>query len=460
VLFRSKSRKRERETTEEPEELREIDELKTKKPRASSDEEENDFQALRIDPSIAKKLKEKSITTLFEVQKKVYQPIYDGKNVIVASLTGSGKTLSFVLPIIQKCKDKGILKQEKPVCMVMAPTRELSIQVGREFSDLNNEEFKFKVVMIYGGVPMDDQINKLRQGCDIIVGTPGRIIDMIERGELNLSKIRSVILDEADKMLSMGFQEQIEDIFSKIYKVRAQIQVCLFSATIEKWVKDVVGKIIKNQENSESIFIDLVKNLSERTPKTVQHLGVNCLKSDRVTTMADLILCYGGKSKATIVFVNTKRECNELMISDKIKQEVQIIHGDINQKQREATIEGFRKGKFKCLVATDVASRGLDIPIVDLVIQSEPPKEVDTYIHRAGRTARAGRSGTCITLYSKYTENLLQRVEQKAKIKVKRIGAPQRSDIIEASMRDTNHALISIDDSMIQLFQNQAKKIN
>jgi ATP-dependent RNA helicase DDX21 len=125
------------------------------------------------------------------------------------------------------------------------------------------------------------------------------------------------------------------------------------------------------------------------------------------------------------------------MISDKVKEEVQIIHGDINQTQREATLTAFRNGKVKCLVATDVASRGLDIPSVDLVIQSEPPKDIDSYIHRAGRTARAGRSGTCITLYTRYTECLLERIEQKAKIKIKRIGAPQKKDIIEASIRDT-----------------------
>jgi ATP-dependent RNA helicase DDX21 len=145
------------------------------------------------------------------------------------------------------------------------------------------------------------------------------------------------------------------------------------------------------------------------------------------------------------------------MISDKIRQEVQIIHGDINQKQREATIEGFKKGKYKCLVATDVASRGLDIPMVDLVIQSEPPKEIDTYIHRAGRTARAGRSGVCITLYSKFTEGLLTRIEQKAKFKFVRKGAPQKKDIIDSSIRDIKHSISTLDDSVIKPFTESAE---
>lgn len=442
-------KKRERSESEET-----VEKINTKKQKIN-EQDEDDFTSLGIDKNVVEKLKEKSIVSLFEVQKKVFKPIYGGKNTICASLTGSGKTLSFVLPILQRNKDKERFNHKIPVCMVMAPTRELSIQVAREFSDLNSKNFDFKVALIYGGVSIEDQIHKLRAGVDIIVGTPGRIMDMIERGQLILKDIRTVVLDEADKMLSMGFEEQIVDIFNKIYNARSKIQVCLFSATIERWVRDVANKIIKGEQE----YIDLVKDLGGRTPKTVQHLAVNSLKSDKVTTIADLILCYGGINKSTIVFVNTKRECNDLMISDKIKQEVQIIHGDINQKQREATIEGFKKGKFKCLVATDVASRGLDIPMVDLVIQSEPPKEVDTYIHRAGRTARAGRSGICITLYSRYTEGLITRIEQKAKIKFKKIGAPQRNEIVESSIRDIKTAISDIDDSMIKLFQKSSTNL-
>jgi ATP-dependent RNA helicase DDX21 len=290
------------------------------------------------------------------------------------------------------------------------------------------------------------------------VGTPGRIIDMCERGNLKLDKIKTVVLDEADKMLTMGFQEQIEDIFKKIYDVKKEkeVQVCLFSATIQPWVKQVAMNIMNNREH---VFIDLVKNLENKTPKTVQHLSVQCLKSERVTSIADLILCYGGKNKSTIVFVNTKNECNSLMISEKIKQEVQIIHGDINQRQREATIEGFKKGKFKCLVATDVASRGLDIPSVDLIIQSEPPKDVDTYIHRAGRTARAGREGVCITLYTKIQEDLLKRITKQAKIQFKKVGAPQREDIIDSNLRDITHSIEKVDGSIKTLFGESAKKL-
>ena len=452
---------------EKKEELLKSDSKPKKRKRSYSgielplpEETVDDFEKYNIDKNIVDRLKLKQIESLFEVQKKVYNPIYQGKNVIVASLTGSGKTLAFVLPTLMRYIDKKELNQSRPKILVMAPTRELSIQTGREYSDLSSKNLSFKTVLIYGGVSMDDQIEKLRSGCDIIVGTPGRIIDMIERGHLKVDKINTIILDEADKMLDMGFEESITDIYKKITETdkdkRRDVQVCLFSATIESWVRKVAKKIIPKEDE---IFIDLVKDLGNKTPKTVTHLAVNCIKSEKTTTIADLILCYGGRNKSTLVFVNTKKECSDLMISDKIKEEVQIIHGDINQAQREATLTAFRNGKVKCLVATDVASRGLDIPSVDLVIQSEPPKDIDSYIHRAGRTARAGRSGTCITLYTRYTECLLERIEQKAKIKIKRIGAPQKKDIIEASIRDTYKSLMTIDDSMIKLFTEDAKKL-
>ena len=428
--------------------------------------EPDDFETYKIHPKIVERLKLKQIESLFEVQKKVYNPIYSGKNVIVSSLTGSGKTLAFVLPTLMRYIDKKELNQSRPKILVLAPTRELSIQTGREYSDLSTKDLYFKTVLIYGGVSMEDQIDKLKSGCDIIVGTPGRVIDMIERGHLKVDLIQTLILDEADKMLDMGFEESITDIYKKIVdnekekngkeKSKKDIQVLLFSATIESWVRKVARKIIPKEDE---IFIDLVKDLGNKTPKTVTHLAVQVIKSEKTTTIADLILCYGGKNKSTLVFVNTKKECSDLMISDKVKEEVQIIHGDINQAQREATLTAFRNGKVKCLVATDVASRGLDIPSVDLVIQSEPPRDIDSYIHRAGRTARAGRSGTCITLYTRYTECLLEQIEQKAKIKIKRIGAPQKKDIIEASIRDTYKNLMSIDDSMIKLFSENAKKL-
>ena len=264
--------------------------------KIKTNDDEDDFQALGIDERISDKLKANSIVSLFDVQKAVFKPVYKNQNIIVASLTGSGKTLSFVLPLVQKAIDENKFKSKSPYLMVITPTRELSVQVASQFTDLSSNELSFKTVLIYGGVSIEDQskiiiklVYKLRSGAQIIVGTPGRIVDMIERGELNLKNIDTVVLDEADKMLSMGFQEQIENIFNKIYEHKEKIQVCLFSATIESWVKSVADKITRGNELK---YIDLVKDLGGRTPKTVQHLAVNCLKSDKLTTIADLSISY------------------------------------------------------------------------------------------------------------------------------------------------------------------------
>ena len=346
----NKKREKERSRDSTPQKDSKKDKIGKKRKRSFSGidlpdlEDQDDFSHYKINENIIERLKLKQIESLFEVQKKVFNPIYKGESVIVSSLTGSGKTLAFVLPTLQRCIDNKLFNQTIPRILVMSPTRELSIQTAREFSDLSSKNLSFRTVLIYGGVSIEEQIDKLKAGCDIIVGTPGRIMDMIERNHLKVDKINIIILDEADRMLDMGFEESITDIYNKITQTQKnnKIQVCLFSATIESWVRQVARKIIPNKDE---IFIDLVKDLSNKTPKTVSHLAVNCIKSEKTTTIADLIICYGGKNKSTLVFVNTKRECNDLMISDKIKQEVQIIHGDINQAQREATLSAFRMEK-------------------------------------------------------------------------------------------------------------------
>ncbi len=168
----------------------------------------------------------------------------------------------------------------------------------------------------------------------------------------------------------------------------------MFSATIPRWVEQIANQFLKPGHTK----IDLVKDLKNKTSKTVKHLAINCPYQNRISTLADVLICYGGGQ--TIVFTSTKKEANDLLLSEKIKKDIEVMHGDIAQNQREVTLKRFKEKKFSVLVATDVASRGLDIPSVDLVVQIEPPKDTETYIHRSGRTARAGRSGTCITFYT------------------------------------------------------------
>lgn len=178
----------------------------------------------------------------------------------------------------------------------------------------------------------------------------------------------------------------------------------------------------------------MVGNLKNKTSKGVQHLIINCPYQNRVPALADILICYG--TGQTIIFTQTKAECNQLLLSDKIKNKIEVMHGDIAQNQREVTLKRFKDKKFQVLVATDVCSRGLDIPSVDLVVQIEPPADPETYIHRSGRTARAGRSGICITFYTHRQVSLIQHIQSKVGVEFTKIGVPQPEQVIKASSRD------------------------
>ena len=287
---KSKIKNQELDSDNESEIKLNLKEKDTKSKRKDSNANKTcDLESFGLSEEIINKLKERNIMSLFEIQQKVFNPIFNGENVIAASLTGSGKTLAFILPIIEKCIKKKRFNHSNPLALVLAPTRELAIQIANEFSSLASKNSKdanyYKVGLCYGGTNLDDQKMLLRKGCDIIVGTPGRVLDMINRGEINLEDLKYGVLDEADKMLEMGFQEPIEEIYSNIYKVRKTLQVCLFSATIHKWVLETAKKIMNNQEHT---FINLVKNLEGRCAVGVEHLAVNCIKSEKITTIADL----------------------------------------------------------------------------------------------------------------------------------------------------------------------------
>lgn len=248
---------------------------------------------------------------------------------------------------------------------------------------------------MYGGKPIDDQTYALRRGVDIFVGTTGRVKDHIERKNFDFSSLKYAVLDEADRMLDMGFKEDVETIMGTIKSAGPQnVQTLMFSATVPYWVQQIAREFLKQGYG----FIDLVKDLKKKTAKCIQHLAINCPYQNREAALADILTCYGGGQ--TIIFCGQKKEANQIKLSDKIKKDIEVIHGDIGQREREIALEKFKTKKCDVLIATDVASRGLDIPGVDLVVQVEPPKDAETYIHRSGRTARAGRSGVCITFYT------------------------------------------------------------
>jgi len=419
--------------------------------------EEGDFSNFNISKKTIKKLKANGVDHLFPVQTATFKAANEGYDVIVQARTGTGKTLAFCLPILEQLR---VLEDEictgnqrSPVILTLAPTRELAIQIYKEFEKYKSK--KMNVSCFYGGSPYDKQENELWNGIDILVGTPGRILDHMHRGALKMDKIKHVILDEADRMMDMGFQESLDEILSSSYTQDKKPQTLLFSATVPAWLKNTAKKYM----GAETKTFDLIGTSVNKGSTTVEHKAIKCSYWERAATIKDIIQVYSGKHGKTIVFTATKQEANELALNSVINMDSQVLHGDIPQKQREITLQGFRNSKFNCLIATDVAARGLDIPEIDLVIQTEPPKDVESYIHRAGRTGRAGRNGVCIIFYKPGQEYGVAAVEHKAGVNFIRIGAPQQADLIKSSASDSVRALEQVKEDVLEYFLPSAKEL-
>lgn len=326
--------------------------------------------------------------TLFPVQVKSFDTMTSGRDLMGRSKTGSGKTLAFALPIIERIRNHRISTNSgkpTPQALVLLPTRELSSQVAAEFQKIAPD---LKIVNMVGGVSYDVQRNALRRGVDVLVCTPGRLMDTMDQGVLDLSQVEIAVLDEADMMLKVGFQEAVERIFNDLPPSR---QTVLWSATFPKWVAQVSKQFLKTPE-----FIDLVGSDEHKTPDTVTHKAICIQSKHRAKVLGSLIQTYGEGGQC-LIFTETKRESDELRLAlDSTKS--RALHGDLSQSQRQDTIKGFREGRFQTIVCTDIAARGLDIANVDLVIHYRLPNDRENFVHRSGRTGRAGRKGMCFYL--------------------------------------------------------------
>ncbi|XP_074152672.1 ATP-dependent RNA helicase DDX50-like [Sminthopsis crassicaudata] len=420
------------------------------------EQKEGAFSRFPISEETIKLLKARGVTYLFPIQVKTFSPVYEGKDLIAQARTGTGKTFSFAIPLIEKLQrdQEEMKKNRSPKVLVLAPTRELANQVAKDFQDITR---KLSVACFYGGTPYQGQINHIRRGIDILVGTPGRIKDHLQSGRLDLSKLRHVVLDEVDQMLDMGFADQVEDIIHGSYKTGSEDnpQTLLFSATCPQWVYKVAKKYMKTKYEE----VDLVGKMIQKTATTVEHLAIQCHWSQRAAVIGDVIQVYSGNDGRAIIFCETKKNVAEMALNPHIKQNAQCLHGDIAQSQREITLKGFREGSFKVLVATNVAARGLDIPEVDLVIQSSPPQDVESYIHRSGRTGRAGRTGICICFYQPNERGQLKYVEGKAGITFKRVGVPTTMDLVKSRSVDAIRSLASVSFVAVEFFRPSAQRL-
>ncbi|XP_042360575.1 nucleolar RNA helicase 2 [Plectropomus leopardus] len=428
----------------------------SEKETETPEQKEGAFSNFRISQVTIDKLKARGVSYLFDIQVKTFNPVYDGEDVIAQARTGTGKTFSFAIPLVEKLQRDSaeFARGRAPKVLVLTPTRELAIQVAKDFKDISK---RVSLACFYGGSSYNPQIDAIRNGIDILVGTPGRIKDHLQNHKLDLSKLKHVVLDEVDQMLDMGFAEQVEEILATSYKKDSDSnpQTLLFSATCPPWVYEVAKRYMR----PGCKHVDLIGKKTQKAATTVEHLAIACHWSQRAAVLGDVIQVYSGSHGRTIVFCETKKEANELSLNASIKQSAQSLHGDIPQKQRETTLKGFRNGAFEVLVATNVAARGLDIPEVDLVVQCSPPKDVESYIHRSGRTGRAGRTGVCICFYQRKEEDQLRYVENKAGITFRRVGVPTANDIIKSSSKDAVRFLDSVPVTAIAYFRESAEKL-
>ncbi|XP_077310410.1 nucleolar RNA helicase 2-A-like [Lithobates pipiens] len=432
------------------------EESKTEEEEINLEKIEGDFSKFPICQETVANLKAKGVAYLFPIQTKTFHTAYSGKDVVVQARTGTGKTFSFAIPLIEKLiQDKAPLAQGRPPrVLILTPTRELAIQIMNEIRSISK---KLKTCCFYGGSPYQQQVFSIKTGLDILVGTPGRIRDLVQNYKLNLTALKHVVLDEVDMMLEMGFAEQVEEILSVRYTsdTEKNPQTLLFSATCPDWMYNVAKKYMQKEFSK----IDLVGHRSQRAAITVEHLAIECNRFQKTAVLGDIIQVYSGSHGKTIVFCDSKLEAHELSTNGSLKQSAKALHGDLQQKEREVILKGFRNGSFEILIATNVAARGLDIPEVDLVVLYSAPREADAYVHRSGRTGRAGRTGICISLYEPRDRHCLPMVERSTGIKFKRVGIPSILNVAESSSADAIKSLESIPADVIEHFKIYAEEL-
>ena len=367
-----------------------------------------------IDKRIVKAIKEMGFKQFSPIQAQSIPEILEGKDIIGQAQTGTGKTAAFGIPLLQSID----LSIEGMQGLVLCPTRELAMQAADEIRKFAKYMWGIRVLPVYGGQEIYKQIKALKGNVQIIVGTPGRVMDHMRRHTIKLDELKMVVLDEADEMLNMGFREDMEEILSKIPH---EHQTVLFSATMPKAILDITGQFQKNP-----ILIKTVKK--ELTVQAIKQYYYQVRKEDKKEASARLLEYYA--PKRTLIFCNTKRMVEELAEDLKTRGFfAEGLHGDLTQNVRDRVMDSFKNGTAQVLIATDVAARGLDIDDVEAVINYDVPQDIEYYVHRIGRTGRAGRSGRSFTLVSGKEIYKIHDIEKVCKSKMKERTIPAASDI-------------------------------
>ncbi len=377
------------------------------------------FSELALNDAILSSLESMGFDTPTPIQAAAIPHLLEGKDALGKAQTGTGKTAAFSLPLLNKLN----LKQRKPQAIILAPTRELAIQVAAEIKTLGQNIKGLKVLEIYGGASIVDQMRALKSGAHIVVGTPGRVQDLINRDRLHLDEVHTFVLDEADEMLNMGF---VEDVTWIMEQAPESAQRVLFSATMPPMLKKIVERFLRNPEHID------VAGKNHTVDKVEQQFWVvKGVEKDEAMSR----LLETQETDASIVFVRTRQDTERL--ADWLSArgfKASALHGDIPQSQRERTVDHIKQGVIDILVATDVVARGLDVPRITHVFNYDIPFDVESYIHRIGRTGRAGRKGKAILLVRTNQIRMLRTIERVTKSSMEEIQLPLRDKVAEARL--------------------------
>ena len=373
------------------------------------------YSDTQMNENILRAVEEMGFETMTPIQEQAIPVLLEGKDVIGQAQTGTGKTAAFAIPMIERV-DPQI---RKPQGIILCPTRELAMQAAEEIRKLARYMHGIKVLPVYGGQDIGRQIRALSQGVQIIVGTPGRVMDHLRRHTIKTGEIRMIVLDEADEMLNMGFREDIETVLKDMPE---EHQMALFSATMPQAILDITGTYQK-----DAVYVKVTPK--EVTVAAIKQAYYRVAKKDKMDAVCRLLDYY--QPVRSLVFCNTKRMVDEMTGTLKDRgYEAEGLHGDLSQNQRDTVMNLFRNGRCGILVATDVAARGIDVSGVDAVFNYDIPEDIEYYVHRIGRTGRAGRAGRSFTLISGREIFKIRDIERICHTTIRERKLPTAKDVV------------------------------
>ena len=387
------------------------------------------FAALGLEASLLTTLEALGYEEPTPIQREAIPPLLEGRDLLGQAATGTGKTAAFTLPLLQRIAHSG---RRRPSALILVPTRELAIQVS-EAVQRYGKELRISVLAVYGGQSIVPQLHALKRGVDVVVATPGRALDHIRRHTLQLAHVESVVLDEADEMLDMGFADDLDAILEQ---TPAEKQTALFSATMPPRIASIAHRHLK-----KPVEIKIAKEpVKAGTAPRVHQTAYLVARPHKVAALARILDM--ARPASALVFCRTRLEVDELtaMLNGR-GHRAEAIHGGMNQDQRDRVMNAFRSGQTQLLVATDVAARGLDIPQVSHVVNYDVPSAPEAYVHRIGRTGRAGRGGTAVSIVEPREQRLLRNIEQLTKSRIEMAAVPTAADLRKQRLERTRTSI-------------------